>query len=231
MDNKKQNGVNMPPIYTLLIILLIISIAFIVRFSLNTLRPNEMDNSETMVYKNSMVQNRSKNQVLDLVVNGENVAEYKQKDVDNTYFIFINNLKRYLSYHDIQLGKAEYEQLQENMEELKRIINIEKESDFTKMSLDGRAVSIGIAKNIYELCGLYLVISTEGSIKQITDNSDNIIYSEQVEVQIYNIQISALIIVLCILLFLLVFILIYVKKNKLFRKEDDYNELNKKRYA
>lgn len=222
----------MPPVYTFLIILFIISIACVTRANLRTVKSDTgIAVSNHIVSEQSKNQTILKNQIVNLLMNNISIKEYQKKDNDNTYFVYTAFLKSYLNSDSMTLSDGTYEQIREKVNELIKIIKIEKECDFTKMSLDGRAVAIGIAKNIYELLGLKIDISMEGKIEQITEQSGRVIYIGRSTSSGYDIQIQALVIVFLIISVLLISITIYGKKKHLFKKEEKFNEFDEKRYA
>lgn len=229
MDIKQKQG-GMLVKYTFLVIFLIISIACITRATLKTVNSDKAKNNGYAVSEENTSQILMKKQLINKL-QSEIIFDKKRQDSSKTYYIYTVYLKNHLSDTDLRLSEDTYQQLQKKTDELIRVIGIEKECDFNKMSLDTRAVSIDIAKKIYELCGLSLTTDMDGLIEQISDRSGNVLYDGMKELPVYHIQIYVLAAVLIIQLILLLIILVYVKKNHLFKKEDNFDEFNEKRYA
>lgn len=229
--NRNQKKAGMPPIITILILLIIISIAGITRLSIRSVSPGEIHSLNHTVIEENVNQNILKHQIINLLINNENVIKYQKNKKQGTYYVLTNCLKSYLDNTSLNLSEADFTHLKEIVEELVKVITIEHQCDFTKMSLDGRAVSIEITRTIYNQFGLKLETNIEGEIEKVTDQAGNTIYHKQNRLSIYNLQIQLLIIVLSTLLFLLLIIFIVVKKNNLFEKEDEFNEFKEKRYV
>ncbi|HWT76050.1 MAG TPA: hypothetical protein VN258_15210 [Mobilitalea sp.] len=217
------------PVITILIMLIIVLMAGITRVFVREDKSDITIGSITS-YQDAKLY-MSEIQILTMLMKTEEDMINQKNLKNDTYDIYTSNLKSYLSKSHLDINAADFDLLKDKIVELTDIMNIEQECDFTKMSIDGRAVATDIAKQIYKICGLNLLTNMQGNIVKITDQSDNIIYSAKGEQPGYHLQIPILIVVLCVLVSLLVFLLVVVRKHKLFYKEVNFDEFNEERYA
>jgi hypothetical protein len=145
--------------------------------------------------------------------------------------IFYTTLQEYLSSSEVFLTSNQAIQIENNLIDLQEIMNSEGETEFTKMSLEGKKVAIFLAEQIYELCNLKLELNMEGNIEKISDNSGNIIYENGAPISQLGIQINLLIITLTSMATLISICIIIAKKNQLFMKEVGYDGFDEERFA
>lgn len=144
---------------------------------------------------------------------------------------YYNLLKEYISKPVLPMTLAKTDQMEDKIEALQDIIDYEENSDFTKMSIDGRRIAIYISKQIFELCGLRLDFSMEGRIEAISDLTGDNIYAKDVSVSKNSIHINALIITVSSLIILLIICIIIARRNQLFVKEVVYDGFDEERFA
>lgn len=140
-----------------------------------------------------------------------------------SYEIYMKYLQNFLNRQDVDLTTSQAYAALDKIMELKAIIKIEQESEFNKMSLDGRELAVKLSKEIYHICGLKLCCDIQGNITRITDHSGNYIYLNGNEVQAAGIHLNALLITLVILLVLLSVCFLLAKKHQLFIKDVTYD--------
>lgn len=219
------------PILTILIFLVIIGTAGITRVNLkvNSLRtpakPSSISSNEDFkLYITESI-------LLSALVENKQVFGSPLEEDNGTFSIFISQLIHYVGTKGSGVTISGSELLEEKIIELISIMNIEKESDFTKMSLDGRAVAIDIATQIYELCGLRLITSMEGRIEKILDDTGNVLFTNINSKPSYNFQPTVLVITFAVILTLFGINLMIGKKNNLYQKDVRYDEFDEKRFA
>jgi hypothetical protein len=218
------------PILTILITAIIIAMAGVIRVRVKAEKVELPIESSKIAYEEAKLY-LSESQILSTLMNGEEDMKRLPEIDAGTLPIYINCLKSYLDITELSMSQATYAQLKDKIVELIEIMNIEQENDFTKMSLDGRAVAVDIAGQIYKLCGLELFTDMDGNIKQVADPSGNLIYQSENMVSVYHFQITVFIITISIILLLLIVIFLIGKKNNLFQKEVSYDEFDEKRFA
>lgn len=219
------------PILTLLIMLVIVGTAGITRLNLkvNSLRtPTKLSSISSYEDLKLYI---SESILLTALVDKKQVFGSPVVDDNSTYSIFISQLIQYVGSKDTAATLSRSELLEEKIAQLISIMNIEKESDFTKMSLDGRAVAIDIATQIYELCGLRLITSMEGGIDKILDDAGNVLFTNIGREPSYNFQPAVLIVTFAVILTLFGINLMIGKKNNLYKKDVRYDEFDEKRFA
>lgn len=220
----------MPPVITFIILLLIIGTMGITRVSLN---PN--------VVKGYMKGNYSEVPASYHDIYEEDIMSYfpeQEKYTDatmsnySTYYIYINYLKNHLYNDAVKLKPWQYEQVKDKVAELVNVMKLEAETDFTKMSLDGKAVAINIAKEIYEICGLEIDFNRKGDIESIYDQTGNMIMYRNDRLIDYQFNMLFLIITLSIVTLLLGIAYFVTRKNSNYYREGVmYDGFDAKRYA
>jgi hypothetical protein len=223
---------SMPPILTLSIVTFIVIFILIARWLFNTYQ----EDVSIPVFSNNIIitdekdLNSSEQEVLSLLSNCSMLPEYNNQ-VNSMDSIFYKTLQDYISSSEGFLTSNQALQIESNLIDLQEILNSEGETDFTKMSLEGKKVAIFIAEQIYELCNLKLELNMEGNIEKISDDSGNIIYENGAPVSQLGIQINLLIITLTSMATLLSICIVIAKKNQLFIKEVRYDGFDEERFA
>lgn len=219
------------PMLTVLIMLAIVGTAGITRINLkvNSLRTpakpsNISSNEDLKLYI-------SESMLLTALVDDKQVYGSPLMEDNSTYSIFISQLIHYVGTKGSGATFSGSELLEEKITQLISIMNIEKESDFTKMSLDGRAVAIDIAKQIYEICGLRLITSLEGEIVRILDEAGNVLFNNISSAPSYNFQPLVLVLTFAVIFTLFGINLMIGRKNNLYQKDVRYDEFDEKRFA
>ncbi|MHB8128931.1 MAG: hypothetical protein ACYDEX_08030 [Mobilitalea sp.] len=230
-NGEKSKWEIMPPIITVIIILIILSTISVTREVLKSDKVSAArksdNNTEQFIEANL---NDNGKEIISILLGGTKISDVKLNQNQYTYYIFINCLKNQMTGSKMVLGSTQYEEMKNKASELINIMNMEGNKDFTKMSLDGRAVAIDIARQIYEISGLRMDITMKGEIEQILDQSGNEIYNRNDLQLSSNFQIYALLITLSTI-FILLGIIFYVSKKNFNREEVAYHGFNKKRYA
>ena len=220
----------MPPVITAFILLFIVGIIGLTRLVLETDYRSEKGNT---VYASSIPGDEfssNEKEIVELLTDGVTVANNPHKKDMNTYFIFNSCLINYLLTSEAELGSERYEEIKAKINQLINIIKLEGQTDFRAMSIDGKAVAIDIAKEIYKTCGLKLSITMKGEIREISDQSGNVIYENQGLLLQTEVRVVALIITLSGIVVLFGIIIIVAKRNNS-REEVVYDGFDKKRYA
>lgn len=228
-NNEKQRKGIILPLLTIFVMMIIFSMAGIIRIHVKSEKVDLPIDSSNLGYEDAKLY-LSESQIISMFSNGNEESASLHKEA-GTFAIYTGCLKEYLNGSGLRISADTYEQIKERIVELIDVMNIEHESDFTKMSLDGRAVAIDIAGEIYKLCGLEMLMNSDGSIQQVKDPGGNMIYQMESNASGYNFQTYIFVIALSILFILFCFILLVVKKNHLFQKEVNYNEFDEKRFA
>jgi hypothetical protein len=168
--------------------------------------------------QNEIEMNYSEVLIVSMLSTGRQYLKTDNSKELGTYTIFTNKLKEYLSNPKINLSYYQSDELIELIEQFNSILILEKECDFTMMTLDARDIAINLAKNIYESCGLRLSTYIDGSIYRITDLTGNIIYENINPIEKTAIQWKVLFITLTIIITLLIIILI-IKRMQIVKEE------------
>jgi hypothetical protein len=176
--------------------------------------------------------NESEKMIVNLLTNGIMVSE----DLDNIkenkdYGIYLRHLTDHLSATDIDLTSSYAYEVANKIIALNRIMNLEEESKYQKMSLDGRELAIRLSEQIYELCGLKVLYNIHGDLVQISDAAGEALYTKEVEVGHSDFQMEALMITITVLMILLAICLIIAKKNQLFIKDGMNDGFSKEEFA
>jgi hypothetical protein len=186
--------------------------------------------SSNYVISDNLEINTSEQAVLTMLSSVLSLSEQtEQMNYSNS--LYYKTLQQFLSSEGVDLTTIQARNLKEKMIAMQEIINYEGQTNFTKMSLDGRSVFTYISQEIYEICGLDLVLDSEGMIEKITDQSGNILYIKAVTVSVEDFQIEALAITVSCIILLFSICYIISKKNQLFNKEVKYDGFDEERFA
>lgn len=148
---------------------------------------------------------------------------------DELNFIYYQSLEKYLGRPGISLSSNETDKIMGKLKELNDILQFEKETEFTRMSLEGKNAAACILKQIYEKCGLQFNVDYKGKIG-IKDDSGNYFYSN-IKVHRTVFHPEALIITLFLILVLFSMSVIIAKKNQLFGRDVVYDGIDKEGFA
>jgi hypothetical protein len=223
---------SMPPILSLCIVTFIVSFILIARglFDIGQEEVSIPAFSNNIIISDDRELNRSEQEILSMLSSSNMLPNSKNHEntIDSIFYI---TLQEYLSSSEVYLTSHQAIRIEEKIVDLQEIMRSEGETDFTKMSLEGKKVAIYISEQIYELCNLKLMINMEGNIEKISDISGNIIYANDVPVSRLGFQINVLIITLTSMATLLSICIIIAKKNQLFIKEVVYDGFDEERFA
>lgn len=168
---------NVLPLISISVLFAIMCIIGIARGSLATY--DEIRTS-TVVTNKEILDNEMLNESEKIIINmlkNEMKLQNTETDIINSdQSIYVKYFEKHLSSPEIQLRKEKADEVVDLLKSMNRIMNLEKENDLKKMSIDGRGIAINIYEQIYELCGVEIIYSMEGDIVQITDCSENLLY-------------------------------------------------------
>lgn len=223
----------MPPILTISILILIISFVMIARGLIQTSydKVSIPTQSSDSIINDDKELNTSEREVLTMLSSVIKLPD--QVNQGNTINSIYNAaLHKYLRSSDVYLTSTQARQVKDKIIDMQGIISFEGKSDFSLISLEGRKVIIYISEQIYELCGLKLVLNMEGIIEQISDLSGNIIYTNLAASTVpESFQMNALVLTLLFIATLFGICTIIAKKNQLFIKEVAYDGFEEERFA
>lgn len=175
--------------------------------------------------------NESERRILSMLSDNSKLPNPSEGEENNTYEIYFNCLKKYLSNSAVDLSNTKANEISNLIIGRNKIALLEQEFNISKMSLDGRIVSQYIYEKIYQLCGLKLVINSNMDIEQITDESSNILYQKTNLSKNSLLQVDALVITLLCIVILLSIGVIITKKKNLFVKGGIIDGFDEKEYA
>lgn len=221
----------MPPIITICVMVFIICTAGIARVNIHNNKESRPTLSTNIISFEEKGLNNSEKAVLSMLYNGMELPEHQQNQETNTYSVYYKGLKDYLNSAGVDLSITKSEEVKEKIKEIIEIENLEKNTDFSKLSIDSRGVVLVIMEQIYKLCGLKLVVNMEGVIEVISDQNGNLIYQVNRLLPKAEIQVYALIITLLTIILLMGIYIIIVKKNQLFKKEVMHDGFDEERFA
>ncbi len=158
------------------------------------------------------------------------ISDLSLEEDSSTGAIYFIQLKKQLCREGIDIEKPVASKIIGLIEDINRIMIMEKIREPEKMSIDGREVATYIAKQIYKLCGLNLTYNMEGEIIGITDLSGEEFYSRNQTIP-DKINLYALAITLSSITVLMIICVIISKKNQLFIKDVKYDGFKEKRFA
>lgn len=233
MPENKEKGIReiMPPIITFVILLFIVSTIGITRVSINTGR---MVNTNEKEFSAIDINDSSDESIRNFIAMQLEASDSRTNQQDyhiSTYYIYMNCLTRHLDNSGVALSAENRKELGKKLKGFADLIKLEGEKDFTKMSIDGRAIAIDIATQIYDICGLKLVTDMKGNIKQISDRFGQMTYYQNKQQAGSDFQVLPLILTLSVIIVLFGVVFYIGKYNRLFEKEVAYHGFDKKRYA
>lgn len=220
----------MPPVITFIILLLILCTMGITRMSL---KPNVVKGNIKGEYTEVPVSYHDiyEKDIMSYFPELENYTDTTMKSY-STYYIYTNYLNNHLHNETVKLSPWQYGQVKDKVTELVDVMKLEAETDFRKMSLDGKAVAINIAKEIYDICGLTIEFNRRGDIERIYDQTGNVIVYRNDLLIDYQFNMLFLIITLSIVTLLLGLAYYVTRKNSNhYREGVMYDGFDAKRYA
>jgi uncharacterized membrane protein len=220
----------MPPLLSICILFTIVCIGVIAgrvttkeEFSIETISANDQ------ILENKQL-NESEKVILSLLTSNNNEADTKVSK-DSEYEIYVKNLQEYLSKTEVSLTKEQGNIAARKIVEMNGIMDLEKENDIRKMSLDSREIAISLSKEIYETCGLKLTYNLKGEIIRIYDKAGKFHYLNESQINQSGFQFDALMITLVVIVSLLFICVFIAKKHQLYMKDVRYDGFNEERYA
>lgn len=166
--------------------------------------------------------NETDNVILNILIDTAFTSNFQSTALREKYYEY---LKGYLGSAKMHIGTETLYQLEDKMKDIDAIMNLEKESDIKKMSLDSREIVLNMTEQIYKDCGLKLVHNLYGGIQKVSDIKGNYFYFGESLFEQENFDFTIFLFVLDIFLFLFNICLYIAIKNQLFIKEEIY-ELN-----
>ena len=149
----------------------------------------------------------------------------------NTQAAYFNNLKMYFCMEGVDLNSEIAFRIEELIQNGEALVQLENERDFNHMSYDGQIMAEYILKQIYRLCGLELLLASDGKIEKITDLSGVVIYQGKNTKEEAGFQLDALFITLVLIQTMFCVCFAIAKKNQIFKKGGEYDGLNEKGIA
>lgn len=221
-----------PPIVAICILFFVVCIEVIAG---NTHTKEELNiplmTTSATLYNNPNL-NESEKMILNLLENGVAVSDHLENIKENKdYALYLMHLTDHFSATNVDLTSSRAYEAVNKIIDLNRIINLEEESNYQKMSLDGRELAIRLAEQIYELCGLKASYNIHGDLVEIASESGNSLYVKENTVKQTGFQMEALFLTITVLLILLGICLIIAKKHQLFIKDGKYDGFNKEEFA
>lgn len=216
------NKTNILSVITICVLLVIVCIVITAKVSILNNAGKKIETYTSKVHIEDDNLNETENVILNILIDTAFTSNIQSKVLREKYYEY---LKRYLKSSKVQLGTETLYQVEDKIKDIAVIMNLEKESDVEKMSLDSREIVLNIRSQIYKTCGLKLVHNLQGGIQKVSDINGNYFYLGESlfkqEVFDFTIMLS----VLVVLLFLFNICLYIAKKNQLFIREEFY-ELN-----
>lgn len=111
------------------------------------------------------------------------------------------------------------------------LMYLEKKTNISQMSIDGKKAVIYILTRIYELCGLKPSINRNGEIEQIATKAGDILYIKSNMEQKTGFQAESLVIALTIISALLCICYSLSMKKQIYEKGGRYDGFNEKKAA
>lgn len=213
------------PLITISILLAIVCMILIGRGSISAYegfktysanKTNGQANSLVMNRNNEILDNENLNDtektILKMLKDQMDQQSIQSDMAENDQMIYYNSLIDYFNNKDVNLSTAHMDEM---VKLIHSLVRIEKESSFSKMSLDGREAAISISKRIYKLCGLKISYTLQGDILQITDNTKAFLYDRDNSNLHADLNLLGCTIVLFLWMVLLLVCIILAKKNHL----------------
>ncbi|WMJ85791.1 hypothetical protein [Anaerocolumna sp. MB42-C2] len=175
--------------------------------------------------------NTTEKTILTVLENSFSQAGGQKNMAGNEYDTYIKQLDHYFKNPDVNLAKTKLTEVTNKVSQLIALMKLEQESDFTKMSFDGRELALRLSSEIYNICGLKLSFGTQGNIMEVEDLSGKIVYENEKTAQQPEFQWNALLLSVGFIFFLLLVNVMIAKKHQLFVKDGTYNGFNEEGYA
>ncbi len=156
--------------------------------------------------------------------------ESNEKTNDNDRILY-DTFEAYLKGNVIAISSTKAKQAFEMIDNLKEIVKLEGDNEYENMSLEGRNVFLNITKEFYQLYDLDLIINVNGDVHSITDSAGHILYFQDTVSNITIAQVKAILIITLTAFILLLLCILFARKNHLFKKEVNYDGIDKERYA
>ena len=175
--------------------------------------------------------NTTEKTILTILENSLNQAGSEENMAGNEYTTYINQLDNYFKKPNVNLEKTKLTEVTDKVSQLIALMKLEQESDFTKMSFDGRELALRLSSEIYNICGLKLSFGSLGNIMEVEELSGKIIYENEKTAQQPEFQWNTLLLSVAFAFFLLLVNVLIAKKHQLFVKDGIYNGFNEEGYA
>lgn len=157
-----------------------------------------------------------------------NYSSDKLSDFENVDCL--RHLKDHFIKTNLHIESNKFDELKILIENLKSIVALENESNIRKMTMQSRTLALHNMESIYKICGLNMEYTIDGIILQI-DNINHIYYTNRNLNNSNELQYPSLIVVVGVIVLLYINCFIIVKKNRLYIKGVEYDELNEKGFA
>ena len=175
--------------------------------------------------------NTTEKTILTILENSLNQAGSQKNMAGNEYATYINQLDHYFKNPNVNLERTKLTEVTNKVSQLIALMKLEQESDFTKMSFDGRELALRLSSEIYTICGLKLSFGSLGNIMEVDDLSGKVIYENDKTAQQPKFQWNALLLSVGFIFFLLLVNIMIAKKHQLFVKDGTCNGFNEEGYA
>lgn len=232
IENEKQRNRIIPHIFTILILILMIT--FIIISKSIVMHESQAKDIPTLLTNINFTGNKelnpSEGKILSMLYSSCRGYELSNSE-SKMYLLYKETLRKHLCNTGVNLSTSTATEVEEKIINLQEIWSSEKYRDITHMSVDGSKIAKYLSKQIYELCGLKLEYSIEGNITEITDQSGGLLYTYNQPDRQENIQFDALVITLVVIVTLLCFCIMIAKRNQLFVKGVEYDGFDEERFA
>ena len=215
---------------TFCVLFIIFCTAGIVRSDADTRKTTEPVNAWYVAGLDNPGYDLSDKMILQILYEGKDYTSDRSDPQNNPYLILVDNFEKYLGKPE-DFNTEQTDKLMDKVNELIGIIKLEKECDFTRMSIDGRTVAIGISKQICGLLGLTLDIDLDGTIEYISKEDGRDIYWKDKQLQPADFNVYAFLITISVITAMIGMMFYISKKNQLFIRNVGQNEFDEKRFA
>lgn len=144
---------------------------------------------------------------------------------------YIACLQKFLSTSRVNLSASEVHKIKELINELRFIIHLENENEFTKMTIDGREMAAQLLKEIYGICGVEIEYSMDGKIEKVIDGAGSILYQNESSLPQGEFRIDTFMIVIFTILTLLGVGIVLTKKSQILAREVIFDGFDEQKYA
>lgn len=228
----RDNKCIMPPALTIGLFIALFSFIIITRVLIH--RSNEEISIPAQSKNISISENSDLNQsevtILSMLWKVLDLSNQKEQG-EASNLLYYRVLEEHFSNDDVNMNSSQALDMKDKIDDMREIINSERQTDISNMSLDGRKIAIYIVKQVYAICGLQLDLTMEGNIEKITNQSGNTIFQKTVPTNHEVFQMNALIITIVLALTLFSICFLIAKKNQLFNKDVIYDEFDEERFA